>query len=70
MSLLFEAVFEQLQVELGAAERDSKVVGRPAIATIDANQQQSQKCKAGCEGHHKCRQLAESYHVTRIWSLR
>ena len=40
MSLLFEAVFEQLQVELGAAERDPKVVGRPAIATIDAKKKQ------------------------------
>jgi hypothetical protein len=38
MSLLFEAVFEQLQVELGAVERDPKVVGHPARATIDANQ--------------------------------
>jgi hypothetical protein len=27
MSLLFEAVFEQLQVELAGVERDSKVVG-------------------------------------------
>jgi hypothetical protein len=27
MSLLIEAVFEQLQVELAAVERDSKVVG-------------------------------------------
>jgi hypothetical protein len=57
MSLLFEAVFEQLQVELGAVKRDSKVVGYPARATIDAHQQ-SQKCKARCDGgHHQCRLL-------------
>ena len=70
MSLLFEAVFEQLQVELGAIERDPKVVGHPARATIDANQQQSQKCKTDCEGHHKCSLLAESHHATRIWRQR
>ena len=71
MSLLFEAVFEQLEVDLGAVARDSKIVGQAAIvAAIDARQQQSQKCKTGCEGHHKCSLLAESHHATRIWRQR
>ena len=30
MSLLFEAVFEQLEVDLGAVARDSKIVGQAA----------------------------------------
>ena len=43
MSLLFEAVFEQLEVDLGAVARDSKIVGQAAVvaaaAAIDARQQ-------------------------------
>jgi uncharacterized protein YaeQ len=70
-SLLFEAVFEQLQVELTAVERVPKVVGKTAIvAAIDARQQQSQKCKTGCEGHHNCSLLAKSHNATRIWRQR
>ena len=71
MSLLFEAVFEQLHVVLAAVERDSKVVGQTARATIDAQQQQSQKCQTGCEGTHRSfRLLEESQRATRIWRQR
>ena len=53
MSLLFEAVFEQLEVDLGAVARDSKIVGQAAVvAAKGARQKQSQKCKTGCEGGH------------------
>ena len=56
MSLLFEAVFEQLEVDLGAVARDPKIVGQAAVVAaieIEAHQQQSQKCKTGCEGGHR-----------------
>ena len=55
MSLLFEAVFEQLEVDLGAVARDSKIVGQAAVvAAKGARQQQSQKkCKTGCEGGYR-----------------
>jgi hypothetical protein len=56
MSLLFEAVFEQLEVDLGAVARDPKVVGQAAVVAvieIEAHQQQSQKCKTGREGGHR-----------------
>ena len=55
MSLLFEAVFEQLEIDLGAVARDSKIVGQAAVvAAKGARQQQSQKkCKTGCEGGHR-----------------
>ena len=73
MSLLFEAVFEQLEVDLGAVARDSKIVGQAAIvAAIEARQQQSQKCKTGSEGGNcgllgdrNCRWLVE----WRCWWL-
>ena len=53
MSLLLEAVFEQLEVDLGAVARDPKVVGQAAVvATMEAHPPQSQKCKTGCEGGH------------------
>ena len=53
MSLLFEAVFEQLEVDLGTVARDSKIVGQAAVvAAKGARQKQSQKCKTGCEGGH------------------
>ena len=54
MSLLFEAVFEQLEVDLGAVARDPKIVGQAAVvAAMEAHQQQSQKCKTGREGGHR-----------------
>ena len=38
MSLLFEAVFEQLEVDLGAVARDPKIVGQAAVvATMEAH---------------------------------
>ena len=74
MSLLFEAVFEQLEVDLGAVARDPKVVGQAAVVAaieIEAHHQQSQKCKTGCDGGpHNFRLLDESHHVTRIWRQR
>lgn len=49
----FEAVLEQLQVELGAVARDSNVVAQAALATIAARQQQSQnKSQAGGDDCH------------------
>ena len=42
MSLLFEAVFEQLEVDLGAVARDPKIVGQAAVVAaieIEAHQQ-------------------------------
>ena len=63
MSLLFEAVFEQLEVELGAVARDPKIVGQAAVvAAIEANQQKSQKCETRCEGegvHRNCGLLGD-----------
>ena len=54
MSLLFDAVFEQLEIDLGAVARVSKIVGQAAVvAAKGARQQQSQKCKTGCEGAHR-----------------
>ena len=55
MSLLFDAVFEKLEIDLGAVARVSKIVGQAAVvAAKGARQQQSQKkCKTGCEGGHR-----------------
>ena len=54
MSLLFDAVFEQLEIDLGAVARVSKIVGQAAVvAAKGARQQQSQKCKTGCEGGYR-----------------
>ena len=57
MSLLFEAVFEQLKVELSAFARVSKNVGHSAVVATISARQQSQKSKTRCEGkgvHHNC----------------
>jgi 3-hydroxyacyl-CoA dehydrogenase len=62
MSLLFEAVFEQLEVELGAFARVSKHVGHAAVMATIGARQQSQKCKTRCEGegvHHNCGLLGD-----------
>ena len=68
MSLLFEAVFEQLEIDLGAVARDSKIVGQAAVvAAKGARQQQSQKCKTSrnqksCNqkgGHRNCGLLGD-----------
>ena len=52
----FEAVFEQLQVELGAVARDSNIVAQAALAplaTIAARQQEPQnKCQGGGDDCH------------------
>ncbi len=62
MSLLFEAVFEQLEVELGAVARVSKHVGHAAVMATIGARQQSQKCKTRCEGegvHRNCGLLGD-----------